>query len=160
MSSDPARAFLRHTLATLAYRAAKVVRSAPPGFGATRACPTTRSAAEILAHMGDLFDWAVLLVRGEYRWVETPPGDWDADVSRFFEALALLDARLASPEPLADPPERLFQGPIADALTHVGQLATLRRAAGSPVLSESFYKAEIVVGRVGAEQAASAFEFE
>ncbi len=81
-------------------------------------------------------------------------------MERFVAALARLDDYLASSAPLACAPERLFQGPVADALTHVGQLAMLRRAAGAPIRGENYYKAEIAAGRVGLDQVAARREFE
>jgi hypothetical protein len=157
---DDQRDLLRHTLATLAYRGAKPLRDAPADFAATRACPTCRSAGEILAHIGDLLDWALTAARGEMKWTQSPHQTWDADVARFFAALQKLDDFLASDAPLSCPEDKLFQGPIADAFTHVGQLATLRRLAGAPVRGENYYAADIAVGRVGAEQAPPRMEFD
>jgi len=51
--------------------------------------------------------------------------------SVFSPALKKFDDYLASEKPLQAPAEKLFQGPIADALTHVGQIAMLRRMAAS-----------------------------
>jgi hypothetical protein len=115
---------------------------------------------QILAHVGDLFDWALALADGEHRWSDTASDDWDAQVARFFDGLTALDARLASPDPLGRPARRLFQGPFADALTHIGQLAMLRRMAGAPVRGENYYKAEVESGRVGPDQAAPVYEFD
>jgi hypothetical protein len=81
-------------------------------------------------------------------------------VARFFAGLERLDRRLADDEPLGYPPERLFQGPVADALTHVGQIAMLRRMAGSPVRAENYFKADIAAGRVGADQPSARVEFD
>lgn len=151
---------LRHTLATLAYRGGKALRGAPASFSAFRPAPGSRSAGEILAHIGDLLEWAVSLARGREAWRNAPPGDWDADVERFFAALAALDAALASDGPVGCSAEQLFQAPIADALTHVGQLAMLRRLAGAPVRGENYFTADIAAGRVGPDQRAPAFEFD
>jgi hypothetical protein len=142
--SDPAVGFLRHALATVAYRAGKVVRDAPPGFGAFRIGPATRTPVEILAHLGDLLDWSLSLASGQNVWKKSTPQSWDAEVDRFSRALSRLDRHLADAG-LACSAERLFQGPIADALTHVGQLAMLRRLAGAPVSGENFFEAEISV---------------
>src|SRR5512139_2152906 len=60
---DDPRALLRHTLATLAYRAAKTLRGAPASFAEYRAGPGSRTPVEILAHMGDLLDWALHLAQ-------------------------------------------------------------------------------------------------
>lgn len=154
------REFLRHTLATIAYRGGKVLRDAPDGFGRTGAGPGSRTAVQILAHVGDLFDWALALADGEHRWADTRSDDWDGQVERFFAGLAATDARLAAPEPLGRPARRLLQGPFADALTHIGQLAMLRRLADAPVRGENYFKAEIEVGRVGPEQPLPTYEFE
>ena len=150
---------LRHAVATLAYRAAKVLRDAPR-FGDVRAAPSTRSASQIVAHMADLLEWAVRAADGSAEWRAVSSGSWDGDMTRFFAAIGALDERLASDEPLACEAQRIFQGPIADALTHVGQLATLRRLAGSGVRGESYFRADIRPGQVGREQAPPTFEFD
>jgi hypothetical protein len=157
--SDPQREFLRHTLATLAYRAGKVVRDANPGFAAFHASDSTRTPAEILAHIGDLLDWGLAMASGEPKWNDSKPLPWDQEVERFFAALAAFEKYLASDEPLHNPAEKLFQGPIADALSHTGQLAMLRRIEGQPVKGENYFKADIVAGRVGREQAKPRREF-
>ena len=167
MSTHPAdladlygqRQFLRHTVATLAYRGGKAVRNAPEGFATFRAGDTTRAAGEILAHVGDLFDWACALVEGRSFWSDSTARAWPAECERFFATLERFDSVLAGDAELAAPPERIFQGPIADALTHVGQLAMLRRLAGSPVRGENYFKAQIVAGRIGPQQAAPVKEF-
>src|ERR1044071_8877296 len=151
---DTQREMLRHTVATLAYRGGKAVRGAPEGFGGFDAGARLRTPLQILAHVGDLLDWALSMARGEKRFNESAPLGWDEEVARFFEALAALDAYLASDAPLGVPAEGLFQGPVADALTHVGQIAMLRRMAGAPVRGENYYMAEIVTGRVGGGQGA------
>jgi hypothetical protein len=158
-NTDPSRALLRHTIATLSYRAGKAVRNAPGHFTDFRVSPDTRSAGEILAHMCDLFDWAFALAEGEHRWSDVPPQSWSADCDRFFDALGKFDGYLASAAPLGRPVEQLFQGPIADALTHTGQLTLMRRLSGSPIRAENYAKADIVAGRVGAEQTAARVEF-
>jgi hypothetical protein len=154
-----ARLLLRHTLATLAYRGAKVLRDAPPGFGGLRIGETTRTPVAILSHIGDLLDWALSMARGAEVWREAHSTSWDEQVARFFAGLAAFDALLRSGAPLGTTVERLFQGPIADALTHVGQLAMLRRLAGSPVRGENYARADIAAGQLGAEQAAPRREF-
>jgi hypothetical protein len=151
---------LRHTLATLAYRGAKTLRGATPEFAAFRAAEGTRAPGEILAHIGDLLDWARAAADGVHKRDPRPPLDWDAESARFFAALETLDTRLASDPPLAIPPEKLFQGPIADALTHVGQIAMLRRLAGIPVKGENYLTAAISVGKVGPQQPPPRVEFD
>ena len=150
---------LRHALATLAYRAAKTIRHAPAGFAGFRTGEAGRTPGEILAHMADLMDWALSLAKSKQAWQDSPALEWEAGSVRFFDALKALDDYLASGEPLGCPAEKLFQGPVADALTHTGQLAMLRRMAGSPMKGENYFQAEIVEGRVGAEQAVPRREF-
>ena len=157
---DGARQLLRHTLATLAYRGGKALRGAPEGFTGFDAGAGARTPGQILAHVGDLFDWACALADGRHVWRNSEPLPWDAEVARFVAGLARFARRLADGEPLGYPPEKLFQGPVADALTHVGQIAMLRRIAGSPVRGENYFKADISAGRVGADQAASRVEFD
>jgi hypothetical protein len=157
---DDKRAFLRHTLATIAYRGGKAVRGAPESFATFRAAPTSRTPAEIVAHLGDLFDWALSIAQGTERWNNSQPLVWEREVVRFFETLERLDAHLASDAPIAAPLEKMFQGAIADALTHIGQLTLLRRVAGAPVRGENYYRADIVAGRVGPEQTTAKREFD
>lgn len=154
------REMLRHTLATVAYRGRKVLTGAPTGFSMFGVGETSRTPGQILAHICDLYDWAIWLARGEHKYAESEPGNWDADIARFFAALAKLDQYLASDAPLGRTPEILFQGPIADSLTHLGQIAFLRRIAGAPVKGESYARATITVGRVGEDQAAAVWEFD
>ncbi len=156
----PSVALLRHTLATLCYRGAKAVRGAPAEFATFRVGSQSRTPALILAHIGDVLEWGRWMVRGEQRWHESEPLPWPEEVERFFRTASELDRELASARPPAGTLERVFQGPIADVLTHIGQLNLLRRLAGSPVRGENYARAEIVVGRTGAEQAAPRVEFE
>jgi hypothetical protein len=148
---DPKRELLRHTLATLAYRGAKTLRDAPASFADFSGAG--RTPAQILAHLGDLLDWALSMANGSRKWNESKPLPWNQEAERFFAALKKFDDYVASAEPLKAPVEKLFQGPVADALTHVGQLAMMRRLAGAPIQGENYFAAIIEVGRVGADQA-------
>jgi len=156
---DPARQLLRHTLATLAYRGGKALRGAPASFAGFAVGENPRTPAQILAHLGDLMDWGLSIASGKQAWKDSQPLAWEAEVARFFAAVKKFDDYLASAEPLHAPSEGLFQGPVADALTHVGQIAMLRRLAGCAIKGENYFKAEIVAGRVGAEQATPRREF-
>jgi hypothetical protein len=157
MSEDQPE-LLRHTLATLAYRGGKALRDAPAGFTDFRPAEGSRTAGEILAHIGDLLDWGLSIARGKQAWTDSKPRSWEEDVARFFAGLKAFDDYLASNKPL-EPSEKLFQGPIADAFTHVGQIGMLRRMAGAPVRGENYHKADILAGRVGPEQPAPKREF-
>jgi hypothetical protein len=159
-ASDGARATVRQLAATLAYRAAKVLRDVPPAFGDTTFGPETRRPVQILAHMADLMTWGVSIAGGGHEWKPGGSADWHREVERFFNGLAALDAALAADGPFTGSIDKLIQGPLADALTHVGQLAMLRGMAGAPVRPESYARAIIVVGRVGLEQASPGFEFD
>ncbi|HYN41012.1 MAG TPA: hypothetical protein VE129_04480 [Thermoanaerobaculia bacterium] len=160
MEKDPARELLRHAVATLAYRGGKAARGAPEGFETLKVGETTKIPGAILSHIGDLLDWAHSMAEGKPAWSDAKPLPWAEEVARFHASLAKLDAFLASDAFLATPPEKLFQGPIADALTHVGQIALLRRLGGGPVRSENYFKADIAAGRVGPEQAPPKREFD
>ena len=154
------RKFLRHTLATIAYRGAKPLRDAPAGFGTMEIAGYPRTPVKILAHVNDVLDWTLSLARGQQKWNASTPKDWPSEVRRFFGALKALDDYLASEEPLHEAPEKLFQGPMADVLTHIGQMCLLRRLAGHPIKSENYHKAAIAAGQVGAEQPAARLEFD
>ena len=146
--------------ATLAYRAAKVLRDAPPGFGSQAFGDSTRQPVRIVAHMADLMAWGVTTAAGGKEWKADGSDDWAREVDRFFSGLAALDAAIAADGPFAGSLEKLIQGPFADALTHVGQLAMLRGMAGAPVRPESYARATIVAGQVGIEQGPPGFEFD
>jgi hypothetical protein len=147
------RELLRHSIAVLAYRGGKPLRDVPADFPDhdTGGGNTPRT---IVAHLADLMDWALTHLRGEPRWTGVDPRPWHEEVERFYASLASVDAFLASSEPIRCDTGRLLAGPIADALTHVGQLMMLRRMIGSPVYGENYFVAEIVTGRVGPDQAA------
>jgi hypothetical protein len=151
---------VRHVLATLAYRLGKVVRHAPPEFCDFRIYESSRTPGQILAHMGDLMDWALAQVEGRKEWHDSEPLPWQSEVDRFFRALEVLDAKIAAIGTGAVTPEKLFQGALADAFTHTGQLALLRRMAGMPVRGENYAAADIQIGRVGSDQAAAVREFD
>ena len=151
MPLDEKRELLRHVVATLAYRGGIAVAGSPENFDAFRVGETTRTPGEILAHVGDLLQGSLHLVKGELVYLASSPLRWEEDVARFFSAVKEFDSYLASDEPLACPVEKLIQGPVGDALTHVGQIVLLRRMAGRPVRAESYFTAEIVAGEVPEE---------
>jgi hypothetical protein len=154
------RAFLRHTLATLAYRGGKAIRGAPPSFTGYRCGETSRTPGQILAHVGDLMDWGFAMAEGRREWHDSPQLEWEKGCERFFAAVKKFDDYLASEKPLQVSAEKLFQSAVADALTHVGQIAMLRRMAGVPIRGENYFLAEIALGRVGADQAPPRKEFD
>jgi hypothetical protein len=157
---DEKRALLRHTVATVAYRGGKAVRDVPASFASYSGDNSSRTAVVILAHIGDLYDWALSQAKGAEAWHDSTPLEWDREVERFFATLERFDAYLASDAPLSVAHERLFQGAIADSLTHIGQLAMLRRLGGAKMKSENYSKAEIVSGRVGPEQTPAKRQFD
>jgi hypothetical protein len=159
MQSSDARTVLRQLAATLAYRAAKVLRDVPPSFAHYTCGESTRTPARIVAHMADLMSWGTSIAKGGYDWKAGGGNHWDTEVDRFFDGLARLDSALAADD-FNGSVEKLLQGPLADALTHVGQLAMLRGMAGVPVRPESYAKAPITIGRVGREQGPASREFD
>jgi hypothetical protein len=160
LPADTARPVLRHLAATLAYRAAKVLRDVPPGFGSTAFGVSTRRPVLVVAHLADLMAWGVTLVEDRVAWKAGGGDQWDVEVARFFANLAALDHELATASLVPGAAEKLIQGPLADALTHVGQLAMLRGMAGAPVRPESYARATVTAGRVGPDQAAPGREFD
>ena len=149
-----ARDVLRHFLAALAYRLQTAVRGAPAGFGDFDAGHGVRPPAAIVRHMTHVLRYAHRRFAPAAD-VEAPPELPFADeVTRFHETLAVVDRDLAEllDEVDEDVVLRLLQGPLVDAMTHVGQLAMLRRMAGAPIPGQSFSAADVEIGRVGADQ--------
>jgi hypothetical protein len=157
---NEALSLLRHTLATLAYRGGKAIRNAGPSFGEYGSPDTSRTPGKILAHIGDLMDWGLAMCEGRREWHDSSPLAWEKECERFFASVKKFDDYLASDKPLQVSAEKLFQAPIADALTHIGQLAMLRRMARVPMKSEYYVIAEITAGRVGPDQAPPRKEFD
>ena len=160
LAIDAARPVLRHLVATLAYRAGKVLRDAPSSFATQTFGDSTRRPVLIVAHLADLMAWAITLAQGQYVWKAEGGDDWDTEVRRFFANLEALDRELVTAGTFDGAVEKLVQGPLADALTHVGQLAMLRGMAGDPVRPESYARADIVAGRVGPHQSPPGREFD
>jgi hypothetical protein len=156
----PDRGMIRHAVATMVYRGAKTFRNAPTDFGVFRVKPESRTPVEIVAHMGDLFDWALSMAKGQEVWHDSPPQAWDCEVARFYASVKEFDSYLAGPSRTACPLERLFQGPIADAISHVGQLAMLRHLFGAPIRGENYFVADISIGQVGPNQPPPRKEFD
>ncbi|MFG0258640.1 MAG: hypothetical protein ACF8GE_12125 [Phycisphaerales bacterium JB043] len=141
----------RHVLATVAYRGGNVLRNAPADFESTRVHQDTRSAIEILSHINEVLRFCLARIDENRQAACECDEDWGEQVRCFYELLRAIDSA-ATIEDASAPMERLIAGPLADSLTHIGQLATLRKLAGSPVLAENYYAAEIEVGRVGPDQ--------
>jgi hypothetical protein len=154
------RDLLRHAVATLAYRGGKAVAGDASTAAEFRAGDSSRTPAQILAHIGDLMDWALSMAEGQQRWQDSEPLGWRDEVARFHAAVTKFDDYLASDQPLNVSAEKLFQGPVADALTHVGQINYLRRLAGAPVRGENYSSAKIEAGRLGPEQSTERVEFD
>lgn len=142
------RQLIRHFIATLAYRATKVIRNVPENYPALSVGEGVRTPVEILHHMSDVLLFAYrTLVPGER--IEIPLAAWETEVGRFHDALGRLDEAIVNgAEPRELSWEQLLQGPLSDAMTHVGQLAMLRRLAGDPIPGENFSRAEIQIGKV------------
>lgn len=146
MSVDLKREVLRHMVATVAYRGGIAVADAPENFATFRPHETARTPGEILAHIGDLLQGSLYLVKGEMVFLTSAPLSWKEETARFIFAVKEFDCYLASDESLACPVEKLVQGPIGDALTHVGQIVMLRRMAGAPIKPEGYFEANIIAG--------------
>lgn len=152
-STEETRHLLRHLLASLAYRTQKALREAPRGFGSFQASSGIRTPAEILHHMGDLMYTTAFRLWGEQRDTKQPVGDLDQEIERFHASLEELSDLLDTVEPLhVETVERLLQGPLSDAITHVGQLAMLRRLAGSPLPDENYVQAAVDTDNVTSNQ--------
>ncbi len=146
---------VRHFLAALAYRFHKAVNKAPKDFYKLTPGSGIRTPLEIVHHMNGVLGYGkVVLETGDTDyWYANAKHDWDGEVQTLHKTLESLDALLENAISIEDEKlQRLLQGPLSDAMTHVGQLAMLRRIANSPLPGENFYKADIRVGRVSEKQ--------
>jgi hypothetical protein len=150
---------LRHTIATLAYRCSKTLRDAPADFALFKTEQTINTPVFLLSHIADLLEWALNMTRGTPQFPATVIGDWQLEKQRFYAVLKALDDFLASDLVIEASLEKIFQGLIADALTHTGQLALLRRMAGSPIKGENYFVADITTGLVSEDQPTPRREF-
>jgi hypothetical protein len=148
MTHDPKRELLRHLVATIAFRGKVAIREAPEDFAGFQVAESARTPAEILAHIGDLLLGSVYLLKGEMVELNAAPLPWNEELERFFTSARKLDTLLACDAPLAIEIEKLVQGPIADALTHIGQIVLLRRLFGAPVRGEPYFMADIEAGDI------------
>jgi hypothetical protein len=147
------RSLLRHFLAALAYRTQKALRGAPDSFADFEAGQGVRTPKDLLRHMTSVLGYARTFIVGGSYTAETLP-DMGSEIVRFHAILEDLGARLSSGATFSGTTaEAILQGPFSDAMTHAGQLAILRRLAGSPVPPENFVKADIRADRLGADQA-------
>ena len=147
LSSDTTR-ILRHLVASIAFRASRSLRDAPAGFESVRLAGEGMSANELIVHMTNVIAFALAAVTNTER-VRHNAETWGENVERFYGLLGELDAQLAegaSLEPGID--LRLVQGPLADTLTHIGQLHALRRAGGAPITAINYLKADVQIGRI------------
>ena len=149
---DKKRLMLQHFLAAIAYRTQKPLHYAPPDFAMFRAAPGVRTPHELVLHMTGVLGYArTFLIGGT--WRPSMEEDFSAEVERFHSVLASLKELSASDTPFHNmTPERVLQGPLADAMCHAGQLAMLRRFFGSPIRPENFIMADITADNVGPDQ--------
>ena len=151
---DPERTLLQHFLAAIAYRTQKALRGAPEHFPEFAAGHQSRTPVEILRHMTSLMGFAnTLYVGGAYPVKPEPLPSFEAEIARFHEMLQVVNRHLELGTPLLEiSHQQLLQGPLADVMTHVGQLALLRRLAEVPVAPENFIHADIRGDRLGPDQ--------
>ncbi len=146
LSSDTTR-ILRHLVATIAYRASHSLRDAPEGFERVRLADGGKTAGELVFHITQVLSFAIAAVTRTER-IRYEPQDWTREVERFYTLLGQLDASLAAGASMEEGMDlKLVQGPLADALTHIGQLHSMRRKAGVPIAAASYIKADVQAGR-------------
>ncbi len=149
--SDTDRQLLRHFLAALAYRTQKALRTAPGDFADFRAAPGIRTPHQLLRHMSDVLGYARTTFEGGRIRAHTL-ATFEEEIARFHEQIGLLSQHVGSADSGSVTPGQLLQGPLADAMTHAGQLAMLRRMSGSPIPPENFIVAQIDADNVGSDQ--------
>ncbi|HEV8509209.1 MAG TPA: hypothetical protein VGQ48_02025 [Gemmatimonadales bacterium] len=150
---DRDRHLLRHFLAAIAYRTQRALRDAPEHYPTFSAGHRVRTPVEILRHMTSLMGYVrSFFVGGAYPVKPEPLPTFKDEINRFHEVVEAVGELMSSDAPCAITTEQLLQGPFADTMTHVGQLAMLRRLADAPVAPENFMYADIRADRLGANQ--------
>src|SRR5216117_1871639 len=153
MPMDRDRALLRHFLGAIAYRTQKALRDAPAHYPAFSAGNRVRTPVELIRHMTSLMGYVRTLFQGgSYPVKPEPLPSFTAEVERFHEMVEAVGTLLASNAKCSISTEQLLQGPFADTMTHVGQLAMLRRLADAPVAPENFIYPDIRDDRLHADQ--------
>ena len=140
---------LRHFLSTISYRTEKALEKAPDNFPDLQLREGVRTPKEIMHHINELIIRTKARLNDEdMKTVTVEPMDWEDEVNRLFFAVHELDKVIVAKQDVLDPDltKRLLQGPLADAMTHIGQLAMLRRLSGSPIIAENFMAADISAG--------------
>jgi len=144
--ADTERELLRHLIATIVMRGRVAITDAAEDFDGFRVNNDARSPGEILAHIGDLLEGSFYLMKGEMRYLTSSPLEWKEEVARFLASAKRLDDLIASDVEFHQPIKKLIQGPIADALTHVGQIILLRRIAGNGTVAKDYFGTELTLG--------------
>jgi hypothetical protein len=141
-----ANGLLRHLVATLGYRGRKAISGADAGFATLQVGQGIRTPLEILSHISHLLARSVEIMGGA---APSSPhaASWDEEYARFLAVLAGLDRELTKCTLGPAIEKKLLQGPLSDAMTHIGQLAMLRRWAGDPLPGERYTEAPIEAGR-------------
>lgn len=152
--NDTSRGLLSHFLAALAYRTAKALRGAPTEYASFQAAPGVRTPWQILHHMSGVLSYATSMFEELDPWIDQC-ATFESEVERFHEIVRKLVEHLERGSPIGDSSaEQLLQGPLADSMTHAGQLAMLRRLSGHPIPPENFHAADISAGNTGQDQPA------
>lgn len=139
--------YLRHTLATIAYRFQKSVSVAGKGFAGFSLGKGSRNTTEIIHHIYHVLWWTRVFVQEE-RFINEKPEklSFALEIKRVNSELAVLDKVFSETALGMDFSKRLLQGPLSDVLTHIGQLSMLSRLNGHPIKGEDFSSAEISTG--------------
>lgn len=128
---------LRCYLAGLVFRFEHVTAGTGEEFAKFEAGHGVRTPQQIVRHMTGL----VLLARDQFEEVagrRPEPLPWPEEKSRFVATVWDFDTLVSKGSGLREDRSipsmaHVWNGPLSDLMTHVGQLATLRRLAGDPV---------------------------
>jgi hypothetical protein len=141
---------IRHFLSTISYRAEKALEKAPENFPSLELRDGVRTPKEIMHHINELIIRSKKRIKNEdLDGFTLEDLEWEDEVNRLFFSVKELDDTIVEEQDNLDPElaKRLLQGPLADVMTHIGQLAMLRRLAGSPIIAENFMRADISPGK-------------
>jgi len=136
--------FLRHSVATIDYRFAKVIEGQEAHFGEFSAGEGCRTTNQIINHMFEVLHATRVFIEEE-RFIKDKAAElgFSEECTRFQEELKQLDVSLSNNELPINFGKRLIQGPISDIFTHIGQISMMSRLNGKAIEGEDFSSAPI-----------------
>ncbi len=134
--------FIQHFLKVLSYRFEKAIHNAAESYPKHASGHGIRTPLELLGHMNGVLEFAISSLKNQPRR-NIPEQSWQEQITLYYEKLKELNQLMQENSFDTDTLERILQGPLADAMTHIGQLAMMRRLANSAIAGENYFAADM-----------------